>query len=64
VTRGEEQAQNMAEEEATSRRDQSEPAEAAYWVALRRYGFAFVQIAGAPPVILVDPERVLMAVLK
>lgn len=34
------------------------------FVTLSRYGFAILEIEGAPPVILVNPERVLMAVLK
>lgn len=34
------------------------------FVTLNRYGFAILEIEGAPPVILVNPERVLMAVLK
>lgn len=34
------------------------------FVTLRRYGFAVLFIENAPPVVLIDPERVLMAVLK
>lgn len=34
------------------------------FLTLKRYGFAVLFIENAPPVVLVDPDRVLMAVLK